>query len=99
MRVLNLAAIQRSFTVVERCTALLLISHLCHLFGEDRLPFFLLFLTCKHSTMSTRKQETTDVAVERQAVEQLHVEIIPGTEVMKDVGSFHLAKAGGNGSV
>jgi len=49
--------------------------------------------------MSTTKQDTTDVAVEQQAAEQLHVEIIPGTEVMKDVGSFHLAKAGGNGSV
>ena len=49
--------------------------------------------------MSTPKQETIDVAVKQQAAEQLHVEIIPGTEVMKDVGSFHLAKAGGNGSV
>ena len=53
----------------------------------------------KSSTMSTTKQDTTNVAVEQQAAEQLHVEIIPGTEVMKDVGSFHLAKAGGNGSV
>ena len=49
--------------------------------------------------MSTPKQATTDVAVEQQAAEQLHVEIIPGTEVMTDVGGFHLAKAGGNGSV
>jgi hypothetical protein len=49
--------------------------------------------------MSTTKQNTTDVAVEQQAAEQLHVEIIPGTEVMKDIGSFYLAKAGGSGSV
>ena len=49
--------------------------------------------------MSTPKQAATDVAVERQAAEQLHVEIIPGTEVMTDVGGFRLAKAGGNGSV
>lgn len=49
--------------------------------------------------MSTPKQATTDVAVEQRAAEQLHVEIIPGTEVMTDVGGFHLAKAGGNGSV
>jgi len=49
--------------------------------------------------MSTLKQVASNVAVEQQAAEQLHVEIIPGTEVMTDVGSSHLAKAGGNGSV
>jgi hypothetical protein len=50
-------------------------------------------------TMSIPKDTTTDVAIEQQAAEQLHVEIIPGTEVMTDVGNSHLAKAGGNGSV
>jgi hypothetical protein len=50
-------------------------------------------------TMSIPKDTTTDVAIERQAAEQLHVDIIPGTEVMTDVGNSHLAKAGGNGSV
>ena len=49
--------------------------------------------------MSTPKQAATDVAVERQAAEQLHVEIIPGTEIMADVDGTRLAKAGGNGSV
>jgi predicted metal-dependent phosphoesterase TrpH len=49
--------------------------------------------------MSIPKDTTTDVAIEQQAAEQLHVEIIPGTEVMTDVGNSHLAKAGGNGSV
>lgn len=49
--------------------------------------------------MSNPKHATADVAVEQQAAEQLHVEIIPGTEVMTDVGNSHLAKAGGNGSV
>ena len=44
--------------------------------------------------MSTPKQVVTKVAVE-----QLHVEIIPGTEIMTDVDGSHLAKAGGNGSV
>jgi predicted metal-dependent phosphoesterase TrpH len=73
--------------------ALLLISHLYHLFDEHRLPFFVPSLT------STPKQAATDAVVERQAAEQLHVEIIPGTEVMTDIGGFHLAKAGGNGSV
>ena len=49
--------------------------------------------------MSTSKQNTTDIAVEQRAAEQLHVEIIPGTEIMTDVDGSHLAKAGGNGSV
>ena len=60
------------------------------------------FLTQSHSlvsTMSTSKHTTNDVAIEQQAAEQLHVEIIPGTEVMTDVGNSDLAKAGGNGSV
>lgn len=37
--------------------------------------------------------------VQQQAAEQLNVDIIPGTEVMTDIGNSHLAKAGGNGSV
>lgn len=92
----------QSFAALLSChvaRALLLISHLCHLFDVHRPPFFLPFLTWTQSIMSTPKQETIDVAVERQAAEQLHVEIIPGTEVMTDVGGSHLAKAGGNGSV
>lgn len=36
-------------------------------------------------------QEALDV----KAAEQLNVEIIPGTEVMKDVGDVHFAHAGG----
>jgi hypothetical protein len=40
-----------------------------------------------------------DVAIPQKAVEQPYVEIIPGTEVMTDIGNSHLAKAGGNGSV
>jgi hypothetical protein len=38
-------------------------------------------------------------AIPQRAAEQRHVEIIPGTEIMTDVGNSHLAKAGGNGSV
>jgi len=72
------------------------------LLPEDNLHSFP-FSPSEHieirTTMSAPKQATTDVAVEQQAAEQLHVEIIPGTEVMTDVGTFHLAKAGGNGSV
>ncbi|KAK5128952.1 hypothetical protein LTR85_000285 [Meristemomyces frigidus] len=39
--------------------------------------------------------------LDQKAAEQLNVEIIPGTEVMKDVGDVHFAHAGGadNGSV
>lgn len=37
--------------------------------------------------------------VQQQAAEQLNVDLIPGTEVMTDIGNSHLAKAGGNGSV
>jgi hypothetical protein len=40
-----------------------------------------------------------DVAIPQKATEQPYVEIIPGTEVMTDIGNSHLAKAGGNGSV
>jgi hypothetical protein len=36
----------------------------------------------------------TTTAIPRRAVE-----IIPGTEIMADIGNSHLAKAGGNGSV
>jgi hypothetical protein len=78
--------------------ASLLISHLPHPL-QDRLPSFLAWTYPTLLTMSIPKDATTDVAIERQAAEQLHVEIIPGTEVMTDVGSSHLAKAGGNGSV
>jgi hypothetical protein len=40
-------------------------------------------------------------SVEKRAAAELNVEIIPGTEVMTDVGGVHLAHAGGsdNGSV
>jgi hypothetical protein len=41
----------------------------------------------------------TTTAIPQRAAERLYVEIIPGTEVMTDVGNSHLAKAGGNGSV
>jgi len=40
--------------------------------------------------------------IDHMAVEQLHnVDIVPGTEVMRDVGEVHFAHAGGaaNGSV
>lgn len=39
--------------------------------------------------------------LDQKAAEQLNVEIIPGTEVMKDVGDVHFAHAGGaeSGSV
>lgn len=49
--------------------------------------------------MPASKDVATDVAVEQRAAEQLNVEIIPGTEVMTDIGDSHLAKAIGNGSV
>lgn len=42
---------------------------------------------------------STNAVVQQQAAEQLNVEIIPGTEVMTDVGNSHFAKAGGHGSV
>lgn len=35
-------------------------------------------------------------AQDQKAAEQLNVEIIPGTEVMKDVGDVHFAHAGGS---
>lgn len=40
-------------------------------------------------------------AVEQQVAAEHNVDIIPGTEVMTDVGDAHFAKAGGkaNGSV
>jgi predicted metal-dependent phosphoesterase TrpH len=41
----------------------------------------------------------TTTAIPQRAADELHVEIIPGTEVMTDIGNSHLAKAGGNGSV
>lgn len=37
--------------------------------------------------------------LQRSAAEILHVELIPGTQVMKDVGDLHFAHAGGHGSV
>lgn len=42
---------------------------------------------------------SSEIAVQQEAEQQLNVEIIPGTEVMTDVGNSHFAKAGGNGSV
>ncbi|KAF2726042.1 MFS general substrate transporter [Polychaeton citri CBS 116435] len=44
---------------------------------------------------------STGDAMERRAAEQLNVEIVPGTEVMTDVGDVHFAHAGGasNGTV
>lgn len=36
-----------------------------------------------------------DKTEERSAPEQLDIEIIPGTEVMKDFGNIHFAHAGG----
>lgn len=42
---------------------------------------------------------SSKTAVQEQAAEQLNVDIIPGTEVMTDIGNTHFAKAGGNGSV
>jgi hypothetical protein len=41
----------------------------------------------------------TATALPPRAANQQPVEIIPGTEVMTDIGNSHLAKAGGNGSV
>ena len=35
-------------------------------------------------------------ALDQRAAEQLDVEIIPGTEVMKDVADVHFAHAGGS---
>lgn len=37
-------------------------------------------------------------ALDQKAADQLDVEIIPGTEVMKDVGDVHFAHAGGRDS-
>jgi len=47
----------------------------------------------------TKTAMSNDTALPQRAAEQLYVEIIPGTEVMTDIGNSHLAKAGGNGSV
>jgi len=47
----------------------------------------------------TKAAMSSDTAVQQRAADELHVEIIPGTEVMTDIGNSHLAKAGGNGSV
>lgn len=45
--------------------------------------------------------QPNEVALEAKAAETLGVEIIPGTEVMTDVGDIHFTHAGGsaNGSV
>lgn len=40
--------------------------------------------------------ETTVDKLDQKAAAQLDVEIIPGTEVMKDVGDVHFAHAGGS---
>ena len=46
--------------------------------------------------MASRSVES----LEQRAAEQLDVEIIPGTEIMKDVGDVNFARtAGGKGSV
>jgi hypothetical protein len=54
-------------------------------------------------TKPTIKADTwgrpADIAVPQRVAEQPYVEIIPGTEVMTDIGNSHLEKAGGNGSV
>jgi hypothetical protein len=73
---------------------LLLISHLFSP-SQDYIRTF----SRSYLAMEATKDTTTDVAMEQQAAEQLQGEIIPGTEVMKDFGNSHLAKAGGNGSV
>ena len=36
--------------------------------------------------------------LDQRVAEQVHVELIPGTEVMKDVGDVHFAHAGGANS-
>jgi predicted metal-dependent phosphoesterase TrpH len=50
-------------------------------------------------TKAAMSANTTAATIPQLAAERLHVEIIPGTEVMTDIGNSHLAKAGGNGSV
>ena len=52
-------------------------------------------------TSTIVKMATNADALDQRAAAQLDVEIIPGTEVMKDVGDVHFAHAGGsaNGSV
>ena len=37
-------------------------------------------------------------SVDQRAAQQLDVEVIPGTEVMRDVGDVHFAHAGGSGN-
>ena len=48
------------------------------------------------SAMASRPE-----ALDQKAAEQLNVDLIPGTEIMSDVGDVHFAHAGGaaNGSV
>ena len=50
-------------------------------------------------TKAAMSADTTAAVPQLAAERRLHVEIIPGTEVMTDIGNSHLAKAGGNGSV
>lgn len=48
----------------------------------------------RHSTAKERLQWLT-IVQERRALEQeLHIEILPGTEVMSDIGSHHFVKSG-----
>jgi hypothetical protein len=42
--------------------------------------------------MAPRNEEE----LEQQAAQELHVEIIPGTEIMRDVGSIHFTHAKGS---
>jgi hypothetical protein len=88
VRVLNLAAVLR-VSVVERRTGTATYISFVPSFRRTSSAFL-----CPLPYVNSFNN-----VVERQAAEQLHVEIIPGTEVMTDIGGFHLAKAGGNGSV
>lgn len=47
--------------------------------------------------MSETKSVENDLQLSAAAL--LHVELIPGTQVMKDVGDLHFVHAGGDGSV
>lgn len=69
------------------------------------LSIYTAFVLCARQHTLSRALYTREsimaakTGVQQQAAEQLNVDLIPGTEVMTDIGNSHLAKAGGNGSV
>ena len=77
-------------TVPERCT-LSFFKALQHLPGNQHWKSQLKPLVGNMSEKDTMPARLDEAALEKQAAIELHVDICPGTEVMRDVDDIHFS--------